>query len=88
MLSKSQPPSFQDQVLILQSAVCNWDGVYRVATTVQYPIPIDKVVKSLEPYTVNGEEKGSFKTRDKVSFLRVYEAGHSVMADRKYMPRR
>jgi carboxypeptidase C (cathepsin A) len=39
--------------------------------------------KALEPYTVNGVEKGMFKTQDNFSFLRVYEAGHMVMFSRK-----
>jgi hypothetical protein len=39
--------------------------------------------KALEPYTVNGVEKGTFKTQDNFSFLRVFEAGHMVMYYRK-----
>jgi carboxypeptidase C (cathepsin A) len=37
-------------------------------------------LKRMKPYTVNGVEYGMFKTAGKLSYLRVYEAGHMIPA--------
>ncbi|PLB52231.1 putative carboxypeptidase S1 [Aspergillus steynii IBT 23096] len=58
--------------------ICNWIGNYDVANAVEFDGQDEFKGKSLKPYTVNGTEKGTFKTVDNFSFLRVYEAGHEV----------
>ncbi|KAH8433962.1 putative carboxypeptidase S1 [Aspergillus melleus] len=58
--------------------ICNWVGNYDVANAVEFDGQDEFKGKSLKPYTVNGTEKGTFKTVDNFSFLRVYEAGHEV----------
>jgi hypothetical protein len=32
----------------------------------------------MDPYTVDGTQKGTFKVVDNFSFLRIFEAGHMV----------
>ena len=63
--------------------ICNWIGNYDVANAVEFDGQDEFKGKSLKPYTVNGTEKGTFKTVDNFSFLRVYEAGHEVPYYRK-----
>lgn len=63
--------------------ICNWVGNYDVANAVEFDGQKEFRGKSLKPYTVNGTEKGTFKTVDNFSFLRVYEAGHEVPYYRK-----
>ncbi|KAK7530742.1 putative carboxypeptidase S1 [Phyllosticta citribraziliensis] len=58
--------------------ICNWVGNYDVAQTLDFSGASTYRNASLEPYTVDGVEKGTFKTVDNFSFLRVYEAGHEV----------
>lgn len=41
--------------------------------------------KKLEPYTLNGVEKGTFKSVDNFTFMRIYEAGHNVPFYRKFI---
>ena len=66
--------------------ICNWFGNHEVVDQVKFPGSEDFQGKDLKPYTVNGEKKGTFKTVDNFSFLRVYEAGHEVPYYRKYIP--
>lgn len=66
------------------SYTCNWFGVRDVANAVKYPGHAAFVAHALEPYNVNGVEKGSFKTQDNLSFLRAYGAGHMVMYYRRF----
>ncbi|KAA8642808.1 putative carboxypeptidase S1 [Aspergillus tanneri] len=58
--------------------ICNWMGNYDVANAVEFDGQKEFQGKSLEPYKVDGKEKGQFKTVDNLSFLRVYGAGHEV----------
>ncbi|KAL5366569.1 Alpha/Beta hydrolase protein [Aspergillus floccosus] len=58
--------------------ICNWLGNYEVANAVNFSGNAQFSAKGLIPYTVNGVEKGQFKTVDNFSFLRVYRAGHEV----------
>jgi carboxypeptidase D len=53
--------------------------VFDVANAIAYPGRNAFSAKPLKPYTVDGVERGSFKTRDNLSFLRIYDAGHMVM---------
>lgn len=58
--------------------ICNWMGNYDVAQVVEFDGQEEFRSASLESYTVDGKEGGSFKTVDNFSFLRVFEAGHEV----------
>ncbi|ORY70308.1 carboxypeptidase S1 [Pseudomassariella vexata] len=58
--------------------ICNWIGNYQVAEAVVYSAQSNFTAAEMVPYTVNGTEKGLFKTADNLSFLKVYEAGHEV----------
>lgn len=64
--------------------ICNWLGNYEVANVVDFPGHTEFSGKDLAPYTVDGAEKGLFKTVDNFSFLRVYGAGHEVPYYRKF----
>lgn len=65
--------------------ICNWLGNYEVANAVDFSGHAQFSAMDLVPYTVNGVEKGQFKTVDNFSFLRVYEAGHEVPYYREYL---
>lgn len=58
--------------------ICNWYGSAAVVDAVEYDGQAAFQAKDLQPYTVNGQEMGQFKTEGKLSFLRVYGAGHEV----------
>lgn len=58
--------------------ICNWYGGLAAADAVEYDGQTVFASASLEPYTVGGKEVGTFKTQGKLSFLRVYGAGHEV----------
>lgn len=58
--------------------ICNWIGGFRSANAVQWSGADEFGNASMVPYTVDGVEKGMFKTVDNLSFLRVYNAGHEV----------
>ncbi|KAI2465142.1 putative carboxypeptidase S1 [Annulohypoxylon bovei var. microspora] len=58
--------------------VSNWYGTLDVAHAVEWSGKEMFASKTLEPYTLNGVEKGTFKAVDNFIFMRVYEAGHNV----------
>lgn len=58
--------------------ICNWYGGLAAADAVDYDGQDTFKSANLESYTVNGKEMGTFKTQGKLSFLRVYGAGHEV----------
>ena len=58
--------------------ICNWMGGYSVAQNVAFGGQTAFRAASLQPYNVNGQAGGMFKTEDNFSFLRVYGAGHEV----------
>ncbi|KAF2666949.1 putative carboxypeptidase S1 [Microthyrium microscopicum] len=60
--------------------ICNWMGNFYTANDVKYPGQAEFKSRALQPYKVNGKEKGSFKTVKNLAFLRVYNAGHTVPA--------
>jgi carboxypeptidase C (cathepsin A) len=60
--------------------ICNWLGNLYTANEIKYAGQGDFVQSNLQPYTVHGQKKGEYKTVKNLSFLRVYNAGHSVMA--------
>ncbi|KAF2826062.1 putative carboxypeptidase S1 [Ophiobolus disseminans] len=59
--------------------ICNYVGVLAVANAVAYPGHAAFSAKPLLPFTVNGVQKGEYKTEGNLSFLKVWEAGHMVM---------
>ena len=65
--------------------ICNWLGNYEVANAVDFPGSAQFSAMDLAPYTVNGVEKGQFKTVDNFSFLKVYGAGHEVPYYREFL---
>jgi carboxypeptidase D len=65
--------------------ICNWLGNYEVANAVDFSGQAEFSAKDLAPYTVNGAEKGLFKTVDNFSFLKVYGAGHEVPYYREFL---
>lgn len=58
--------------------ICNWFGGQAAAEAVDYPGQGEFVAAELQPYKVSGTEMGTYKTQGKLSFLRVYGAGHEV----------
>ncbi|KAM0206330.1 hypothetical protein ACHAQI_008431 [Fusarium lateritium] len=69
------------QVLIWagdSDSVCNWVGTKRVAEAVEWSQQKTFSNQKLQPYTVDGKEKGSFKSVDNLHFVRVFDAGHNV----------
>jgi carboxypeptidase C (cathepsin A) len=60
--------------------ICNWLGNLYTANDIKYPGQANFTSSKLEAYTVHGQKKGEYKTVGNLSFLRVYNAGHSVMA--------
>ncbi|KAI0881425.1 putative carboxypeptidase S1 [Annulohypoxylon maeteangense] len=58
--------------------VSNWYGTLDVAHAVEWSGKDEFATKTLEPYTLNGVEKGTFKSVDNFTFMRIYEAGHNV----------
>ncbi|KAF2087953.1 putative carboxypeptidase S1 [Saccharata proteae CBS 121410] len=58
--------------------ICNWLGSQYVVNAVTFDGQKAFRAAELEPYTVDGTEKGTFKTQGNFSFLRAFEAGHEV----------
>lgn len=58
--------------------ICNWFGGLAAANAIDYDGQATFSNAGLKPYTMNGQEVGTFKTQGKLSFLRVYGAGHEV----------
>lgn len=59
-------------------SVCDWPGTLAVADSVDWCHKDEFAGLSLEPYTVNGTEKGTFKAVENLIFMRVFEAGHDL----------
>ncbi|KAI0254935.1 carboxypeptidase S1 [Lactifluus subvellereus] len=59
---------------------CNTAGVQAAISRLTFPESSSFNSKSLAPYTVGGVQYGTFKTAGKLSFLNVFEAGHTVPA--------
>ncbi|KAJ5094611.1 Carboxypeptidase S1 [Penicillium angulare] len=58
--------------------ICNWLGYKETANKVSYSGHDECAAKVLVEYTVNGTQKGTYKTVNNLSYLRVFEAGHEV----------
>jgi carboxypeptidase C (cathepsin A) len=63
--------------------LCNWVGNLQVAEGVSFLQQGDFRARNFTPYMVNGTEKGSIKSVDNLTFLKVYAAGHDVPYWRK-----
>ncbi|PKS12992.1 hypothetical protein jhhlp_000333 [Lomentospora prolificans] len=59
--------------------VCNYVGTQRIAESVEWSGQQVFTDAAMEPYTVNGIQKGEFKKLDNLNLARVYEAGHNLM---------
>ncbi|KAG8354454.1 hypothetical protein FVEN_g7834 [Fusarium venenatum] len=58
--------------------VCNWLGTKRVADAVDWPKKEIFSQTDLQPYTVNGVQKATFKSVKNLHYVRVFNAGHNV----------
>ena len=58
--------------------ICNWYGSLSSANSIQYSGQKTFSAAGLQSYKVNSKEVGTYKTQGKLSFLRVYGAGHEV----------
>lgn len=58
--------------------ICNWLGYKETADKVSYSGHHEFAAGKLVEYSVNGAQKGTYKTVDNLSYLRVFEAGHEV----------
>ena len=58
--------------------ICNWYGGFDVANAIEYPGQSAFAAAAVQPYSVGGAEMGTYKTEGKLSWLRVYGAGHEV----------
>ena len=58
--------------------ICNWYGGFDVANAIEYPGQSAFAAAAVQPYSVGGTEMGTYKTQGKLSWLRVYRAGHEV----------
>lgn len=63
--------------------ICSWEANSREADAVVWPGQAEFQGKTLEPYTVDGTERGTFKNVDNFSYMRVYGAGHDMSFYRK-----
>lgn len=67
--------------------VSNWFGTSEVAHKIDWPGRDAFAAKDLEPYTVGGQEKASFKTQDNLTYMLVFGAGHQMTWYRKCIVR-
>ena len=63
--------------------ICNWLGNEVAADAISYSGQSQFQSAPLQPYTVNGNQGGTFKNVGGLSFLRVFGAGHEVPYYRK-----
>ncbi|CAG8983539.1 hypothetical protein HYALB_00004340 [Hymenoscyphus albidus] len=62
-------------------ALCDWFTNYAVTTQISYPDAAKYKKTKVAPYKTNGVVKGEFKSVGKLSWLRVFEAGHPIPYD-------
>ncbi|KAL9013022.1 MAG: hypothetical protein Q9173_002247 [Seirophora scorigena] len=58
--------------------ICNWIGNQATAEAVVYSGQSEFKNATLAPYHVGGKQAGTFKAVGKLSFARIFEAGHEV----------
>jgi carboxypeptidase C (cathepsin A) len=63
--------------------ICNWKANLYTAENLMHPAKPQFLAEKMVPYKVNGKTMGEYKTAGKLSFLRVYGAGHTVMSYRE-----
>ena len=61
-------------------SVCDWFGGMASANAISYSGSKEFQNKAVTSYTVNGVAKGTFKTVENLSWLRVFASGHEVPA--------
>ncbi|KAF2110742.1 carboxypeptidase S1, CPD-S1 [Lophiotrema nucula] len=59
--------------------VCNWLGTLQVANAIEWSGQDAFKKQVLEPYNVDGQEVGTCKSVDNLTFVRVFGGGHNVM---------
>lgn len=64
--------------------ICNWEGVLWASYALEWPGQNKFVAAPFSNYTVDGKAHGRYKTAENLSFLKVWEAGHSVAYYRKF----
>ncbi|CAG8956791.1 hypothetical protein HYFRA_00011180 [Hymenoscyphus fraxineus] len=62
-------------------ALCDWFTNYAVTTQISYPDAAKYKNTKVAPYKTRGVVKGEFKSVGKLSWLRVFEAGHPMPYD-------
>ncbi|OAD77877.1 hypothetical protein PHYBLDRAFT_108723 [Phycomyces blakesleeanus NRRL 1555(-)] len=58
--------------------ICNWYGNYAWSSQLSFNGSSSYQALSLKPWTVNGKEVGQAQSGSKLSFVRIYGAGHEV----------
>ncbi|KAI9366561.1 prepro-carboxypeptidase Z [Pilaira anomala] len=58
--------------------LCNWYGNFETMSKLQFNGSEQFNNQSLKPWVLHNEEVGQYMTTDKLTFVRVYEAGHEV----------
>ncbi|PKA48059.1 Serine carboxypeptidase 3 [Apostasia shenzhenica] len=80
------PALLEDGIKLLVYAgeydlICNWLGNSRWVHAMKWSGQQAFVSSSEKPFTVDGKEAGSLKSRGPLSFLKVHDAGHMVPMD-------
>ncbi|TVY67495.1 Carboxypeptidase S1 [Lachnellula suecica] len=61
-------------------AVCDWFGGFASTNAIQYSGTSEFVNKTVQNYTVDGVTKGTYKSVENLSWLRVFSSGHEIPA--------
>ena len=61
-------------------AVCDWFGGFASVNAIEYSGSSEFRNKAVENYTVAGVAKGTYKSVDNLSWLRVFASGHEIPA--------
>jgi carboxypeptidase C (cathepsin A) len=59
-------------------SACDWFGGFASANAIQYSGTSAFVAKPVVNYTVDGVVKGTYKNVGNLSWLRVFDSGHTV----------
>lgn len=63
--------------------VSNWFGTTKVADTIEWAKQETFANQPMVPYTLNGEQKGTYKSLDNLISMRIFGAGHNTAFYRK-----
>lgn len=58
--------------------VSNWFGTTKVADTIEWAKQETFANQPMVPYTLNGEQKGTYKSLDNLISMRIFGAGHNT----------